>query len=596
MKKIIRHMNVWLSVLLVTLLIAGCSQAASTSSSATVSKASSAAASSQEEVKREIIDVVISTPYMDNETMEVYANPENDPIIKYIGDLFGMNIKVWTGNPGEYHTKLQLQFSTGQGPDACGLLTWDGGDTLYRDLLEQDALLDIGALVFANPDKYPAIAKIFEDDFYKALNMRFNQDTEKFVSLYELSSAPATRGSPVFYMPYLNEVGVTELPKTVDEFVEVLRKLKAGDPDKNGKNGDVIPWSPNTYKGASINNLNDGFGQIFFETEGSYMSGIVPDYETGTTYKSYFEDPSHVEIFKKIAQYYKEGLFDPEFLTVEAYTNWDQQKNGRAAITTAVLPHTNRGSQYTALFDTIKSGEVFPNITVDQLQMLPNALVGSKGQAVTTRGVPMSTAIINIIPKNGANAERMLELYNYLYSDEGQKTIWFGIPDEHYKLNDKGEPELIGDAFEKVCRQYCPKDTRISWDPFLIVTDVSRGFAQYERDGWSKGAQNVQPLETLRMGITPQLEYAINTSKHWYDSYYKPLPAYFSTVSLATEFRDKLTAINDIALKYYAGFMTGEIDVEKNYDKYVAEIKSAGLDELVAEHNRLLDEAKKNFS
>lgn len=593
MKKTKQRVSLLLCFIVLAGAFSGCTPKGSDKSSPESTAGTSASTESSTE-DLDVIDVVLTTPYMVNETMEVYGNNDNDPIIKYLGDKFKMNIKVWSGGPGEYHSKLQLQYSAGQGPDAAGILIWDGGEALYKDMFAQGALLDTGAMIKADPERYNVLSKIIEEDFYKVQNKKWNGDKDTVCGLFEIAASLGLAGSAGFYMPYLEKAGVTELPKTTDEFIEVLRKIKKSDVNGNGKVGDVIPYAPNTYKGTA---LTEGFQEMFFNPEGTMQSGIGLDYETGTKYVGYDIDPKHIPIFKKIADAYKEGLIDKEFLTREQYANWDLLAQGKTACITANLPNSVRSLQYSTTYKKMVDGGNFPDLKVEDFKLLEDALVGSNGNTVRKYGVSTATAVVTMIPKNTKHPDRILDLYNFLWSDEGQNIIWYGVPDVTFKMNAEGKPELIGDAFQKICNNYSPKDlNRVSWDPFLILTDVSRGYCQYERDGWVNGAVNAEALELTRRGTSPEIEYSMKVSEKWMNDYFKPLPAYFAAVSITGPIRDKELACTDITMRYNAGFMTGEIDVEKEFDKYVAELKAAGYDEVLAEYNRQLEDAKATLS
>ncbi|NLV59589.1 MAG: extracellular solute-binding protein, partial [Clostridiales bacterium] len=77
-------------------------------------------------------------------------------------------------------------------------------------------------------------------------------------SLFRVNSGPwmTTNGVGMMNMQWLKNLGL-EVPKTLDEFTEVLRAFKTRDPNGNGK-ADEIPLSFNKNIFA-----NNGFGYIF---------------------------------------------------------------------------------------------------------------------------------------------------------------------------------------------------------------------------------------------------------------------------------------------------------------------------------------------
>ena len=60
----------------------------------------------------------------------------------------------------------------------------------------------------------------------------------------------------------------------------------------------------------------------------------------------------------------------------------------------------------------------------------------------------------------------------------------------------------------------------------------------------------------------------------------------FDSSSVQTE----ISAISAVGSQYMTGFLTGSMDIDENYDKFIADLKSAGIDTVIAEKQRQLDE------
>ena len=58
----------------------------------------------------------------------------------------------------------------------------------------------------------------------------------------------------------------------------------------------------------------------------------------------------------------------------------------------------------------------------------------------------------------------------------------------------------------------------------------------------------------------------------------------------SSEVETELTAISAVGSKYMTGFYTGSVDLEENYDAFLEEMKNAGLDTIIEEKQRQIDE------
>ncbi|TCM99578.1 putative aldouronate transport system substrate-binding protein [Paenibacillus sp. BK033] len=127
---------------------------------------------------------------------------------------------------------------------------------------------------------------------------------------------------PTYNGAWLNKIGYTEAPKTLEEYEDVLTKFRNDDPDGNGKK-DTYGM---TGRGKSARN------QLFNEVFAAY--GVNP-YQfmaaaDGTVTWGGITDQAK-EAVKKINQWYNSDLIDPEFLTDDQdqiNTKWNSRKIG----------------------------------------------------------------------------------------------------------------------------------------------------------------------------------------------------------------------------------------------------------------------------
>lgn len=120
-------------------------------------------------------------------------------------------------------------------------------------------------------------------------------------------------------MDWLRNVGIEKLPETIEEMHEALRKMRVDDPDRNGKQ-DTYGWSPYTGHWSlafvEIFAAHDVLAFDFMLSDGKVVwGGILPESK---------------EALKLLAQWYREGLLDPDFI-IDTQQNSGESKflNGR---------------------------------------------------------------------------------------------------------------------------------------------------------------------------------------------------------------------------------------------------------------------------
>ena len=225
---------------------------------------------------------------------------KNDRIKKYIEDKFNITLKIV--NPGDtatYHEKLNLYLSSGEAPDIID----DGLEPNFTANAQKESLLfDMGSAVAKDPGKYPVLNKLFNDPMYKLINQFKFGDSEKTFAIWSISQLINPWAGGVAYNgKVINELGL-KLPATVDEYVAMLREIKAKKPG-------VIPLGMRVDKG----NLIGLISPIFFRTYGVDILELIPDgngnfIDTSTT-------DTAKQQWKLLQTLYKEGIIDKQVIT-----------------------------------------------------------------------------------------------------------------------------------------------------------------------------------------------------------------------------------------------------------------------------------------
>ncbi|MBO9607290.1 MAG: extracellular solute-binding protein [Paenibacillaceae bacterium] len=499
---------------------------------------------------------------------------KNDPIKKWVEQKFNINLELMTGDVN----KIKLLISSGQSPDIVSLpYWWAGAPQLYKDGAKEGMFVDIGELVAKDPGKYPIIAKLMKDKDFRYFNQQYTGDPNKTYGIWIGANAISTIGSPVFNMRIMDELK-QKLPTTVDEFVQVLREIKKGKPD-------VIPLGYLNYKGT---NFPMELNQIFFNTNGTNASGMALN-EQGQWADNTI-NPKNKAVWKLLQDLYKEGLFDKEAFSKEAYfhTTNDFAKQKTAVITTAQPNANDNIYKNLVVAEFVKAN---PGATYKDMQLLPHPLTGPGGQEEMRASAFQINDVI-FISKNNKNPERALAFIEWALSNEGQASKYYGIEGVHHTKDASGKRQLIDPAaWQKVTDVWGLKGEHGLM--YGLTYSADNGMFDYEKYGFIDAHRNANRNIVLERGEqSPESLYSKEVIKTWQKEAYKETPFYYNAPTLSDEGKKIEAKLTDIRNKYFVQFFVGELDVNGNWDKFVQEYTNAGLDKYVAEYTKVMQDAK----
>ncbi|MGG1550142.1 extracellular solute-binding protein [Paenibacillus ferrarius] len=218
-------------------------------------------------------------------------DPQSD-IFKMVEQKFNAKFNVWYVDSQKWKDQLNVKFAAGEMPDVLQI----------RDQIPK--YVDNGILAPIPEETIRKLAPTYAatiDKYDKNLwnSVKYNG------KLYGLPSINLSGDYPTVVLwrqDWLDNVGITKIPETLDEFEAALLKFRNNDPDKNGKK--------DTY---GLSNFSIPFVLGAYGYPGYNANYIIKDGKV--TFAAI--QPEMKEALTLLNKWYKEELIDPEFLTGE---------------------------------------------------------------------------------------------------------------------------------------------------------------------------------------------------------------------------------------------------------------------------------------
>ena len=242
---------------------------------------------------------------INNDAFTAMANAgepyDNNRWIRMYRDEVGIecSYKLISPNAEDYQQKLVLAMTSGDLPD----IFYVNDLTLYKQMVDAGVIADLTEIY--EKEANPTLRGIVEGegtDFIE--NFKFDG------KLYCIpNKMPSTNGYSYLWIrkDWLDKLGL-EVPKTMDDVMEVARAFVEQDPDGNGKNDTM---------GLSIDENYTNFGSMgIFWAFGGQASGkkFWSKLEDGKVGYSMVQ-PEMKGGLKWLQDMYKQGLLNPEFST-----------------------------------------------------------------------------------------------------------------------------------------------------------------------------------------------------------------------------------------------------------------------------------------
>lgn len=323
----------------------------------------------------------------------------NDATAKYMGDMTNTQLDIQFLPNTNYAEHLKLKFAAKEYPDAFlgfGLTQQDGA-------LANDLVLPLNDLI---EEHGPHLKTYIPQEAWDAVTVK-----GQIMGIPQPSYTPSAR---IFFIrqDWLDRLNL-EVPKTSDEFLDMLRAFRDHDMNGNGDKTDEIPLLTRAFAWNDENIW--GMWGLAPGSSIEWKGEVVPG----------FAHPNFKEALRFMQTAYQEKLLDPEFLS-STLSTWRQKI------------HNDQGGVFGWL----------PEGAWDMQNEIDQALPG-RGANLVAMATPRGTgyegpvgASLNpvgktfLIMKSSEHPEAAVRFFDWLVSEEGQILTELGLEGDNYEIVD----------------------------------------------------------------------------------------------------------------------------------------------------------------
>lgn len=563
-----------LSAMVLAGALAGCSGSASSSSAASSAASSTAPSSSAAPSSSEaVVESGPSLPLDEELTVTIFSNFNakfigkvenyNDiPFVKWWSEQTGAKIDFQTVANEVWNEQFGLKIASKDLPDVFnGVVPYTGGDL--------QALSD-GVIVSMTPymeqGYMPNLSKFYETFPHFGDLMRSSDGDYLCVPPIRGFGENLNSNGLVIRKDLLDKAGL-DVPTTIEEWDKTLRVFKEMD---------VIPFSPRDNKWLNTNMpFISAWNMTYFEYQDN---GVVKYGAVQPEFKEYLE---------LMHTWYEDGLLDPDYLTSDTKTITAKVSAGLVGSYVGAAGGNLKNPWYAIVEENVDSPIEYIGAPVPTLEKGATPKIGPRYDEYTA-----NTGFY--ISSKCANPELTALVLDFMYSEEANKALYYGVEGVNYNVTADG---LI-DPYEKQA-DGSYKNLGESWNPGFGDVGPGQliGILDYENNAIldPTGSKVVVPAP---LGDNPT---ALELKKRHIDEVRQDalsLWASFEAVNrvpamnyTVEDAQARADVYGDIETYVYEGvtqFIMGQRDLD-TFDAFAAEIKAMGVDKALAITQKYLD-------
>ena len=340
---------------------------------------------------------------------------------------------------------------------------------------------------------------------------------------------------------WLDKAGM-KAPETLDELVELLRYFKENDMNDNGDKNDEIPMS------VMAELIPYMFGPAFGL---DLPSGFQADEDGNVTY-AYADAENYKKYLEFLNGLYEEGLLEKDYATLDRDTVIDRISKDETGVAfdyswAMSMMYSNVLPYYDGTKDKAFVGAAPLSGDKKGFYVGRNALAGMFG-----------------VSTNSSQIELAVKFLDYAMSDHCQDYYQWGFEGESYTVNSDGS------------REYTEKGSDNDW---LQALGINPAFVL-------PAAQSVEATDIL----VADWHAEINRELRQYIK--DPWPQIYATSKESDTVNLYMPDIQSTVDESSVAFITGEKDIDKEFDAYISELEELHLDEVTevkqAQYDRYL--------
>lgn len=467
------------------------------------------------------------------------AATQEFPTEGYLYDLikekFNINLVVQPIGDSDFSTKQSATLASGNIPDILGGVTSEtmlkyASTGMFLNLTEyKDIAPDYFELMYAE-DRVSETHKVeWEGNLYGFQKCEYNR--------IPVASAVALR------MDLLEEQDIP-VPTTFEEYYDALLKIKEKHPDMYGfssRNG------TNYLIGSFAYAMGSGGFPLFQKNRGIYYEPKTDSYIYGPTSESF------KEVVEFLHNAYEDGLLDPDYATMSKDDYFEKLSSGK------MMSIYDNNSFVGRVYNPALK-EIDENAYFDILDPMADA-EGNVRSYRYEKDWPNNNSVIS---SRTEYPERIVELMNWMYTEEGIMATNFGEEGTHYTVEDDGTVITSQTLIDEVAGA---SDVAAAVRGKLGLG--LQGLAQYVDE--SLDAQITDPV------MVENGERISEWTKEGVVDFYPQWPTF--TEEETSRITELESSINNVFDQEIDGYITGKTSMDE-WDSLVEKLKAQGTEEL----------------
>ncbi len=445
---------------------------------------------------------------------------EDSPVLKELEEYVGADLEIDWISDMNYDSSVTGVIGSGDYPHV--MLVGSKGSAFVQ-AARSDMFWDISE-VFDNPEKYPNLAQAIPD-----VNHNISVDG-KIYGIYR--SRELGRAGISIRKDWLDRLGL-DIPKTIDEFSDVLKAFTEQDPDGNGVN-DTYGMVITNYLSGPLDNLAVWMGA---------PNGWGVDEATGELKPSFMFD-EYKDTLKLMRDWYNKGYINSDMRTMTS-DKWNEPFLAqKAGVIIDVADRSRRLAQDIASVNPSAVVDVFGYVTKDE---------DSEPRTLPTSGYNGFYVFPKSTIKTHEDLERILTVMDKLNDETAVNLMNFGIEGVQYTVDADNYVTLTSDS--------------ALLEEMSDLNQISMGIVNFPDALKTKYA--VPVAEKVDKVYEENRQYAVNNHAEPYisETYTKSGPV-----------------LDDIINSAKGNFIIGKIS-EEEYDKEVERWKHEGGDNYIKDIN-----------